>query len=716
MPSTTSSNSSISHLWPLTACGTAGSLLASLASSRRPPPSGLVLVGPAGSGKTCLARIFAGSLNAPLLRVTAAALRAAHAGTELARGIDDAFARASQTALSSVSGVAVLFFDDADVTFLNNIDTVEERAITADARRALARGRRGVAARRLQADTIDTAVAAASPIVWLVAAVSDASAALALFRGEPPVVVTAGTVGGDALAAEAAALRGGVDRDTAALFDSSTWSAALANAAGPSLRAGDAAAIIREAFNAVGPTKDDTVFLSAVVSATSFHIPLSLICGGSFLPQNTKSYRDARAVCTAAMGGSLPAAIVAVVDWRSAALRAAVASRRQDFSTRRSTSGWRGRGWGAAADAAAVTAAAETTASANLGVGAVASGLAAVLLAVKPYESAQWGDVAGADAAAAEIRIVLRASAVAAEAATRNAPSPLWARSAPTGILLFGPPGTGKTLLARAAASALGARFICVPLPAIVSAGVGDSERALAAVFASARAAAPAVLFFDEIDALFPRKGGGGGSRLAATLTYALCSLLDGARGAGVVVLAATNAPGTLDAALLGPGRFDRVIHVGLPDASARAVLFERLLALLPADSPARAERSTLAVELATLTERFSGADLTALVGRAASAALSRTGVSARFSASFFKSQGGFGGGGGLSGDDDDDDDDNDDGGVGCDERIGSDDIAIAIERGDLLAALFGDKQAGLLPMFPSVSAVLAARLAKWRP
>jgi DNA polymerase III delta prime subunit len=232
----------------------------------------------------------------------------------------------------------------------------------------------------------------------------------------------------------------------------------------------------------------------------------------------------------------------------------------------------------------------------------------------------------------------------------------------PTGVLLYGPPGTGKTLLAKALATAVGARFLAIPIAQILRAGVGESERALVAAFSAAITAAPCVLFLDELQALFGRRsygsggragGGDDSDRMAALLTsqFLLCLDAISARardsaadahgtGARVFVLAATNVPGALDAALLRPGRFDRTIFVGLPDAADRRVLFAAMLTAWGIPdvnvgeetglAPAAAGES-LASTLAGLSEGFSGADVAGVGRIAASFAvrdmLARTGA-----------------------------------------------------------------------------------------
>ncbi|KAK9825828.1 hypothetical protein WJX81_000622 [Elliptochloris bilobata] len=191
---------------------------------------------------------------------------------------------------------------------------------------------------------------------------------------------------------------------------------------------------------------------------------------------------------------------------------------------------------------------------------------------------------------------------------------------APRGVLLYGPPGCSKTLLARAVAAESRLNFLAVKGPELLSKYVGDSEKAVAALFARARAAAPAIVFFDEIDGLAGMRGEGGGGAAAAAGDRVLAQLLtemDGlqARG-GVVVLAATNRPDRLDAALLRPGRFDRALRVPPPDQEGR----EAILAVHTRRTPLAPDVDLVA--LAASTPGYTGADLAAVVREAALAAL----------------------------------------------------------------------------------------------
>lgn len=156
--------------------------------------------------------------------------------------------------------------------------------------------------------------------------------------------------------------------------------------------------------------------------------------------------------------------------------------------------------------------------------------------------------------------------------------------TAPRGILLHGPPGCAKTTLARAAAGASGVAFLSLaPADVYASSYVGQAEAVVRRAFSLARSAAPCVLFFDEIDAIVGNDGTGGagmsrGSSAEARVLSTFLNEMDGVDGSwkdGVLVLGATNRPWTLDAALLRPGRFDKVIYVPPPDLEGRRSILE---------------------------------------------------------------------------------------------------------------------------------------------
>ena len=188
----------------------------------------------------------------------------------------------------------------------------------------------------------------------------------------------------------------------------------------------------------------------------------------------------------------------------------------------------------------------------------------------------------------------------------------------PKGILLYGPPGTGKTLLAKAVATESGANFIAVRGPEILSKWVGESERAIREIFRKARTYAPAIIFFDEIDAIAPKRGAGiGDARVTERIVSQLLTEMDGIEELhDVVVIAATNRPDLLDPALLRPGRFDRVIEVPMPDLKAREEIFK--IHMKKHAKALEGDVDELAREFAKITKDFSGADIEAVCREAA--------------------------------------------------------------------------------------------------
>ncbi len=189
----------------------------------------------------------------------------------------------------------------------------------------------------------------------------------------------------------------------------------------------------------------------------------------------------------------------------------------------------------------------------------------------------------------------------------------------PRGILLYGPPGTGKTLLAKAVAKESEANFILINGPSLLSKWVGESEKAVREIFRKARQTAPTILFFDEIDALVPRRGGGSvdTGRSNERIVNQMLTEMDGLESLNdVVVIAATNRPDIVDPALLRQGRFDRVILTPVPDEECRRRILEIYLRKMPLADGVRAEY------LAQKTEGYVGADLEGVCREAAMIAL----------------------------------------------------------------------------------------------
>ncbi|MBS3782674.1 MAG: CDC48 family AAA ATPase [Candidatus Thermoplasmatota archaeon] len=178
----------------------------------------------------------------------------------------------------------------------------------------------------------------------------------------------------------------------------------------------------------------------------------------------------------------------------------------------------------------------------------------------------------------------------------------------PKGILLYGPPGTGKTLLAKAIANESNANFISVKGPEVLSKWVGESEKAIREVFKKARQTAPSVVFLDELDALAPKRGGGGTDGATDRVVNQLLTSLDGIeRTTDIVVLGATNRPDRIDNALLRAGRFDHRLSVPVPDREAR----EKIFAIHTRDMPL--EEDVNLDHLVNVTESYVGADIESL-------------------------------------------------------------------------------------------------------
>lgn len=193
---------------------------------------------------------------------------------------------------------------------------------------------------------------------------------------------------------------------------------------------------------------------------------------------------------------------------------------------------------------------------------------------------------------------------------------------APAGVLLWGPPGCGKTLLAKAVANESGANFIAVKGPELLNKFVGESERAVRTVFVRARSSTPCVVFFDELDALVPRRDGANAAEASARVVNTLLTELDGLgpSRAGIYVVAATNRPDIVDPAMLRPGRLESLLFVGLPSPSERVDILHTIVRRLPLSW------SDALADLARACDGFSGADLGALARRAGYEAIRRSG------------------------------------------------------------------------------------------
>jgi len=204
--------------------------------------------------------------------------------------------------------------------------------------------------------------------------------------------------------------------------------------------------------------------------------------------------------------------------------------------------------------------------------------------------------------------------------------------SPPRGVLLYGPPGNSKTMMAKAVATETQMNFISIKGPELFSKWVGEAERAVRELFRKARQNSPCVVFFDEIDALgVDRELGGDAGGVGSRVLSQLLNEIDGiAPVKQVVVIAATNRPDLLDAALLRPGRFDRLLYVSLPDAAARYEIFKANLSRLPLDlgtQDSQGGQDSMSLEtflgqLVNNSKGYSGAEICMVCREAAMAAI----------------------------------------------------------------------------------------------
>ena len=188
----------------------------------------------------------------------------------------------------------------------------------------------------------------------------------------------------------------------------------------------------------------------------------------------------------------------------------------------------------------------------------------------------------------------------------------------PKGILLYGPPGTGKTLLARAIANETNSNFFTINGPEIMSKFYGESEERLREIFNKAEAKPPSIIFIDEIDAIAPKREEVSGDVEKRVVAQLLTSM-DGLKSRGnVIVIGATNRIDAVDPALRRPGRFDREIETGIPDAKGRREILQVHTRNMPLADDVNLD------QLADITHGFTGADLSNLVKEAAMSALRR--------------------------------------------------------------------------------------------
>ena len=222
----------------------------------------------------------------------------------------------------------------------------------------------------------------------------------------------------------------------------------------------------------------------------------------------------------------------------------------------------------------------------------------------------KWEDIGGLDDVKQQLKEAVEWPLKHPDAFKRLGVSP------PKGILLYGAPGSGKTLLAKAVATESESNFISVKGPELLSKWVGESEKAVREIFKKARQTAPTIIFFDEVDALAPRRGLSSDTNVTERVVNQLLTEIDGLEGLhDIVIIGATNRPDILDTALLRPGRFDRIILTPVPDKKTRLEVFKVHTAEMPL-------KNVDIDDLAEKTDGYVGADIEAICREAAIHAL----------------------------------------------------------------------------------------------
>jgi len=225
----------------------------------------------------------------------------------------------------------------------------------------------------------------------------------------------------------------------------------------------------------------------------------------------------------------------------------------------------------------------------------------------------KWEDIGGLEETKRELRETVEYPVAYSDKFRRFGMQPT------KGVLFYGPPGCGKTLLAKAVASECKANFLSIKGPELLTMWFGESEANVRNLFDKARAAAPCILFFDEMDSIAKARGGsGGGNDAGDRVMNQILSEIDvaGSSGQNVFIIGATNRPDILDTAITRPGRLDSLIYIPLPDFESRVSIFK-----------ANLRKSPIAPDidfktLAKVTEGFSGADVTEICQRAAKIAI----------------------------------------------------------------------------------------------
>jgi len=226
----------------------------------------------------------------------------------------------------------------------------------------------------------------------------------------------------------------------------------------------------------------------------------------------------------------------------------------------------------------------------------------------------KWADIGGLEDTKRELQEMVRYPI------EHRALFEAFGMQASRGVLFYGPPGCGKTLMAKAIANECGANFISVKGPELLNMWFGGSEANVRDLFDKARAAAPCILFFDEMDSIARSRGGGGGGGSSETSDRVINQILSEIDGIGggktLFIIGATNRPDILDPGIMRPGRLDQLIYIPLPDRASRVAIFQASLRKSPLSD------DVTFGELSDVTEGFSGADITEICQRAAKNAI----------------------------------------------------------------------------------------------
>ena len=591
------------------------------------PPRGVLLHGPPGCGKTLLAHAVAGELGVPFFKVSAPALVGGHSG-DSERSIRNLFKEVTETCISSSHGCLV-FIDEIDVITPKRETSqreMERRMVAqllscldelsldqTDGKPVLVMGATN------RPDSIDPALRRAGrfdreisiPIpnlqqrenilrvlcnnlridgdfdirqlaqktpgyvgADLTALVNEASlfavsrAATSLVSATAATTATGGGGGAAAAAAAAPELDGVTTGKTPtnATASASSEGGHAMEASSSVVPVGTPAAGAADAADAVDDGSGSGAAPAEPVLQMKFQVKSSSVGEGSTLEERAVSSKRIRAQTTPFTSEQMATLFVTLQDFEAALPRVQPSAKREGFAT---------------------------------------------------VPEVTWDDVGALAGPRRELE----------DAAVLPLTNPELCRRVgiprPPGVLLYGPPGCGKTLLAKAVANGSHANFISIKGPELLNKYVGESERAVRQVFQRARASSPCIIFFDELDALCPKRENDSNSRGSQRLVNQLLTEMDGFEGSAdkqIFVIAATNRPDIIDQAMLRPGRLDKLVYVDIPSATARAeILLAHTRKLNLGDD----------VVLTTLAEDarctgFTGADLAALVREAGTCALRR--------------------------------------------------------------------------------------------